>query len=104
MSIVDYLLSSASPLLKTKDWSPPDIVYFSLYDRMFIRFSMASADKAYTAMTAVAVAVTAMSGVWWRWRPFVIALLSTPIAFLVGMASAVGTAGIMILLDKQMTW
>ena len=104
MSIVDYLLSPSSPLLKSEDWLPPDVVYVSLYDRVFMYWSMTSADKVYTAMATVAVAVTVTSGVWRPWKPFVMALFATPVAFLVGVAFAVATAGIMILLDKQLTW
>ena len=55
-------------------------------------------------MATVAVAVTVTSGVWRPWKPFVMALFATPVAFLVGVAFAVATAGIMILLDKQLTW
>jgi len=104
MSIVDYLMSPSSPLLKTIEWSPPSIVYLSVYDQFFISWNMATADKVYTALAALAVAVTAASGVWRTWKSFAMALFGAPMGFLVGLVCALVVAGIMILLDKQLTW
>ena len=104
IALVDYLLSPASPLLKVEEWSPPDIVYISLYDRVFAYWSMATADKAYIALAVAAVGITAASGVWRPWKSFVIALLGAPLGFLVCVGFGVITAGIMIVLDKQLRW
>jgi len=65
---------------------------------------MATADKAYIALAVAAVGITAASGVWRPWKSFVIALLGAPLGFLVGVGFGVITAGIMIVLDKQLRW
>ena len=67
-------------------------------------WTMASADKVYTAMAVISIAVTAASGVWRAWKPFTVALFGTPVGFLVGILVALSVAGIMIGLHREMSW
>ena len=67
-------------------------------------FTMANADKAYTAMAVISVTVTAASGVWRSWRPCAVALFATPLGFVVGILAALSVAGLMIGLHREMTW
>lgn len=84
MGVVDFLLSPASPLSKS-DWSEPDVVYLSLYDRVFVHWKMSSADTAYTVIAAIVTLLTIANINWQSFTPFMIALVGTPIGFAVGL-------------------
>ncbi|WVQ99736.1 hypothetical protein IAU59_006878 [Kwoniella sp. CBS 9459] len=103
-SIVDYLLSPASPLLKAETWSPPDMVYFSLFDRVFFHYSMDKADGVYMALAAVALALVIKNLRAKRWKAFVVALIGSPLGMIGGILSANFLAGILVLSDRGQTW
>jgi hypothetical protein len=44
LHVVDYLLEAGSPLNTDTPWSPMNSVYYSLYDRVYIKYSMQTAD------------------------------------------------------------
>ncbi|KAL7420634.1 hypothetical protein Q5752_004585 [Cryptotrichosporon argae] len=102
MAVLDHLLSPGSPLAKP-DWSPPDMVYLSLYDRVFFHFPVAQAAPYYRALAAVAAAL-ALGAFRGDLKVLGIALLGTPPGFLAGVISANALAGVLTLADKRMTW
>jgi hypothetical protein len=102
-AIVDYLLSPASPLLRTP-WHEPDIVYMSLYDRVFLHWTMQSADQFYVALAAIATALAFINFDRKRWRAFLIALFGTPLGLIVGFVTTNLVAGVMVLLRREMAW
>jgi len=104
MAILDHLLSPASPLLSDKPFSPPDMVYFSLYDIVFFSWSSEAGRKAYIAIATVVVALTATRIDWTKWSVFGVALLATPLGLITGIVSGNVIAGILFLLGKKMTW
>jgi len=104
MAILDHLLSPASPLSSGEPFSPPDMVYFSLYDLVFFSWAMETGTKAYIGMATIVVALTAARIDWARWRVFAIALVGTPLGMVAGIISANVVAGILFLLGKKMTW
>ncbi|WVF71126.1 hypothetical protein IAT40_005923 [Kwoniella sp. CBS 6097] len=103
-SIVDYLLSPSSPLLKTEKWSPPDMVYFSLFDKVFFHYSMEKADGVYVALAAVALALVVKNLRAKRWKAFVVALVGTPLGMIGGILSANFLAGVLLLSGRGQTW
>lgn len=104
LAIVDYLLSPESPLRNDKPWSPPDVVYMSLYDRIFLHWTMASANYAYVAIATViatlAIANTRRDGV----RAFIVAFVGAPLGTVAGIVSANIVAGAMVLINRKLTW
>lgn len=104
MAIVDYLLSPGSPLGSEKAWSPPDVVYMSLYDRVFLNWTMKSADFAYIVITAIIGAVTLANLRRERSRAFAVALIGAPLGLVGGVLFANVVAGIMTFTGKQMGW
>lgn len=104
MAILDYLLSPESPLGSDKEWSPPDVVYMSLYDRIFLTWSMKKADFAYIIITTIVGAVALANLRSDRAKAFGIALLGAPLGLVGGLLSANLVAGVMTLLGRQMGW
>jgi hypothetical protein len=104
MAILDYLLSAESPLHNDKPWSPPDVVYMSLYDRIFLHWTMETADKAYAVVAAIAAifAIANLSG--HGIKAFTVALVGAPLGIVFGLVSANVIAGVMMLIDRQMGW
>ncbi|WWD16981.1 hypothetical protein CI109_101415 [Kwoniella shandongensis] len=105
MAIVDYLLSPESPLLKREEWSPPDVVYLALYDRLFFKYSMDRADGVYTALAALAAGITLRNLGTKKWKPFVVALIGTPLGMIGGLATANILAAVLSAVGKgQLCW
>lgn len=104
MAIVDYLLSPGSPLGTEDEWSPPDVVYMSLYDRIFLSWTMANADKAYILITSIVGAITLANIRRERGRAFAIALIGAPLGLAGGILTANIVAFVMAASGKQMGW
>ncbi|BEJ13055.1 hypothetical protein CspHIS471_0302290 [Cutaneotrichosporon sp. HIS471] len=104
MAIVDYLLSPGSPLGTADEWSPPDVVYMSLYDRIFVSWTMENADKAYLVITAIIAAITLPNLSRERVPAFAIALIGAPLGLVGGLLTANVVAFIMASCDKAMGW
>lgn len=104
LAIVDYLLSPESPLRAEKPWSPPDVIYMSLYDRVFFTWSMASANYAYTAIATViatlAIANTRRDGA----RALVVAFVGAPLGTVAGIVVANIIATFMVLINRRLAW
>jgi hypothetical protein len=104
MAIVDYLLSPASPLGAADEWTPPDVVYMSLYDRIFLSWTMKNADKAYIIITSIIGAITLANIRRERGRAFGIALIGAPLGLAGGLLTANLVAFVMSASGKQMGW
>ncbi|ODO08317.1 hypothetical protein L198_00041 [Cryptococcus wingfieldii CBS 7118] len=67
-AVVSHLLSPSSPLSSNLPWSPPDKVYFGLFDKVFLYWDMKAADRWYTALAAVSgvLAVRRLKGKGWK--------------------------------------
>ncbi|ORY22823.1 hypothetical protein BCR39DRAFT_550650 [Naematelia encephala] len=104
LPIVEYLLSPSSPLSSSEPFHPPDMVYMSLYDRIFVTWSMETGDKVYLAIASVVAVLTVANVRWNRWKPFAVALLSTPVGLIVGLVTANAVAGLMVLLKSRLAW
>lgn len=57
MAILSHLTGPDSPLVSEEKFHPPDMVYLALFDRLYVHWSMATADKAYVAVAALVGAV-----------------------------------------------
>lgn len=104
MAIVDRLLGPNSPLHDDTPWSPPDIVYMSLYDRVFLHWTMKSADVAYVAIATVSATMALANLNRQRIKAFVLAFAGAPLGLLMGVVVANLVAGVMTLIGQQMTW
>jgi hypothetical protein len=104
MAIVDHLLSPESPLHENKPWSPPDVVYVSLYDRIFIYFSMKAADVAYVAIATVSATLALANLGRFRVKAFFLAFIGAPLGLISGVISANVVATIMWFIHREMSW
>lgn len=104
IAIVDYLLSPESPLHDEKPWSPPDLVYMSLYDRVFFHFSMKTADIAYVAIATISATLALANLGRVRIKAFGLALIGAPLGLISGLISANVVAAGMTYLGKEMSW
>ncbi|WWC88985.1 uncharacterized protein L201_003900 [Kwoniella dendrophila CBS 6074] len=104
ISILDHLTSPQSPLLQSEEFSPPDMVYFSLFDQIFIYWSMDAATSVYMSLAALAVALSLRQLSKKRWKAFVIALIGTPLGLVGGALSANILAAILSLSGKAQIW
>jgi hypothetical protein len=103
-AIVDQLLSPDSPLSSPAPWSPPAVAYFSLYDRVFLSYSMESADTWYMALAALGTTLIIGQGWVKKWKVGLVALVGTPLGMIVGIASANAVAFAMVALDRSLSW
>ena len=102
MAVVDHLLSPSSPL--SSDFSPPDMVYYSLYDRVFFMWSMETATSAYLVLASFATALSLNRLDWTQWKVIVTAVVGTPLGVIMGIASANAVAGFMVYNGKSLSW
>jgi hypothetical protein len=102
MAVVDHLLSPGSALLSPEPWSPPDIVYLSMFDMIYLTWTMKAADKAYVALAAVVLPVLLFNAP--GWKHSIVALFGTPVGLIAGLLSANGVAGLMVTLGKGLAW
>lgn len=104
MAIVDYLLSPASPLHSDKPFSPPDVVYMSLYDRLFFSWTMKSADFAYVAIATAVVTLAAACVRRDRLQAFGLSLLAAPLSLLHGFITTNVAAAAMQASGNRSAW
>ncbi|WRT66692.1 uncharacterized protein IL334_003653 [Kwoniella shivajii] len=104
IAIVDHMTSPQSPLLKAEDFAPSDLVYFSLYDRVFFYWPMQAANRIYTSLAVVAVALSLRQLSKNRWKTFVVALVGTPLGFIGGALTAVSLAATLSWVGKGQLW
>lgn len=101
LAVIDHLMTNSSALA-TNSFSPPDMVYLSLFDRAFFKWSMTTADKAYaviTALVAIAVAVNINWG-----KAMGVALIGAPLGMVVAVLSSNALAGALVLAGKRQLW
>lgn len=101
LAVIDHLMTDTSAL-STNEWSPPDTVYLSLFDKYFFYWSMDAADKAYLVITALVVVVVGVNVKWGK--AMLVALLGAPLGILGAMVSANAVAGLLVLLGKRQLW
>ncbi|OXG17593.1 hypothetical protein C367_05083 [Cryptococcus neoformans Ze90-1] len=102
--IVDYLLSPSSPLLSPAPFSPPHVVYFSLFDRVFFHFSMSRADGWYVSIAAVATAFAFRHLSNKKAKAIVVAAIGTPLGILGGLVGANAFAAVLSATDNGLLW
>ncbi|ADV23802.1 hypothetical protein I305_05745 [Cryptococcus gattii E566] len=103
-AIVDHLLSPSSPLLSPAPFSPPDVVYFSLFDRAFFHFPMSKADGWYISIAAVATALAFWHLSNKKAKAIVVAAIGTPLGVLGGLAGANAFASVLSATDNGLLW
>lgn len=101
LAIVDHLLTNSSALA-TGIFTPPDMVYLSLFDRWFFSWSMGSADKAYAAIAAIVVVITVLDVS--MGKPMLFTLVGAPLGLVAGLLSANALAGLLVLVGKRQLW
>jgi hypothetical protein len=101
LAIVDHLLTNSSAL-STGAFSPPDMVYCSLYDTWFFSWSMKAADKAYLAIAAL-VTISTFANVKWG-KPMLLTIVGAPLGLVAGLLSANALAGLLTLTGKRQLW
>ncbi|KIR69961.1 hypothetical protein I310_06278 [Cryptococcus deuterogattii CA1014] len=103
-AIVDHLLSPSSPLLSPAPFSPPDVVYFSLFDRAFFHFPMSKADGWYISIAAVSTALAFWHLSNKKTKAIVVAAIGTPLGVLGGLAGANTFASVLSATDNGLLW
>ncbi|WWC94440.1 hypothetical protein V866_001285 [Kwoniella sp. B9012] len=104
IAILDYLTSPESPLLQVEEFSPPDMVYFSLFDLVFVHWPVDAANSVYTALAVIAGALSLRQLSKKRWKAFLVALIGTPLGLVGGALSANLLAAVLVLAGKGQLW
>lgn len=91
IAVLDHLLVEGSPLNTDSPWSPPDLVYYSLYDAIYVHYSVKAATYIYgaTALVFVALLVARMHG---GWRTYAKAIAGAFGSFFAGLIAALFVA------------
>jgi hypothetical protein len=101
LAIVDHLLSNSTALSKGS-FTPPDMVYMSLFDTWFYSWSMEAADKAYLIIAAL-VTIATFANVTWG-KTLLVTVAGAPLGLIAGLLSANALAGILTLIGKRQLW
>ncbi|WVQ67426.1 uncharacterized protein L199_005623 [Kwoniella botswanensis] len=104
IAILDYLTSPESPLLQVEEFSPPDMVYFSLFDLVFVHWPVNAANSVYTSLAVIAGALALRQLSKKRWKAFLVALIGTPLGLVGGALSANLLAAVLVLAGKGQLW
>ena len=80
------------------------MVYFSLYDRFFFKWSMQSALPAYMVLASAVTVFTISSIDWNRPKVMVLAVIGTPLGLIAGLLSANLVAAAMTVIDRTKSW
>jgi hypothetical protein len=80
------------------------MVYLTMYDRFFLMYSMETATKIHTALGALVVAIIGARMPWRRPKVIALPLLGTILGLVGGVVTANLAAGVMVLLDRQLSW
>lgn len=102
-AVLQQLTGPDSPLVSNTPWSAPDLVYVSLFDRVFLKWSMSAADKAYPALAAVVAAITFPRSLK-RAKVLALAVVATPLGMVAALAAANGWAAGLSLAGWKQTW
>lgn len=65
---------------------------------------METATKVYIAIAAVVFVVTGFRFDWSKGKTFVIAVIGGPLGTIAGIIAANLVAGVMVILDKKLSW
>jgi Zn-dependent M28 family amino/carboxypeptidase len=101
LAIVDHLLTSNSALA-TGSFTPPNMVYLSLFDIWFFSWTMATADKAYAVIAVLAITVTLLNVS--LTKSMLLTLIGAPLGLVAGLLSANALAGLLVAIDKRQLW
>ncbi|OCF60854.1 hypothetical protein L486_00497 [Kwoniella mangroviensis CBS 10435] len=104
IAILDHLTSPESPLLQVEEFSPPDMVYFSLLDLIFVHWPVDAAKSVYTSLAVIAGALSVRQLSKKRWKAFLVALIGTPLGLVGGALSANFLAAVLVLAGKGQLW
>jgi Zn-dependent M28 family amino/carboxypeptidase len=101
LAIVDHLLNNSTTLSSGK-FTPPDMVYLGLFDRVFFSWSMKAADKAYLIIAAL-VTISTFANVTWG-KSMLLTVVGAPLGLVAGLLSANALAGFLTLIGKRQLW
>lgn len=105
MAVLDHLLQVGSPLNTDTPWSPPNMVYYSFFDRIFVYYTMNTAKLLCAFLIMVYVGLLAACTSETERTVYRRALASTFGNLLVGIATAVLLALFLANgLQKSHTW
>ncbi|WWD03211.1 hypothetical protein V865_001261 [Kwoniella europaea PYCC6329] len=104
IAILDHLTSPESPLLQVEEFSPPEMVYFSLFDLVFVHWPVDAANNVYTSLAVIAGALSLRQLSKKRWKAFLVALIGTPLGLVGGALSADLLAAVLVLAGKGQLW
>ncbi|WWC62230.1 uncharacterized protein I303_104826 [Kwoniella dejecticola CBS 10117] len=104
IAIVDHLTSPTSPLLQSEPFSPPNMVYFSLFDQIFVHWPIDASMPYYTALATLVVVLSVKHLSSKRWKAFLSSLIGTPLGMLGGAAAANLLAAVLRLSGKGQIW
>jgi hypothetical protein len=102
-AVLQQLTGPNSPLVSDTPWRAPDLVYVSLFDRVFLKWSMSAADKAYPALAAIVAAITFPRSLK-RAKVLALAVVATPLGMVAALAAANGWAAGLSLAGWKQTW
>lgn len=102
-SVLDHLLGPDSPLVAEGDWHAPDLVYVSLFDKVFFKWSMTTADKAYPTLALGVLALTIPTSRRTA-KALALAVMATPLGMMAGLASVNAWAAAMGAAGLKQTW
>jgi hypothetical protein len=105
MAVLDHLMQAGSPLNTDTPWSPPNMVYYSFFDRIFVYYSMNTAKLLCAFLILVYIGLLATCTSETERTVYRRALASTFGNLLVGIATTVSIAIILAnVLQKSHTW
>lgn len=105
IGILDHLLGPDTPLLSIEEWSEPDMAYAGMFDLTFIRYSMRSANKAYSIIASTLVAVVIGRARLDKAHIYGLALGAAFVSMIASMVGAVAVAFVMYdFLGRGQSW
>lgn len=105
MAVLDHLLQAGSSLNTDTPWSPPNMVYYSFFDRIFVHYSMSTANLLCATIIMAYVALLSMFTSESERRVYRRALASSFANLLAGIIGSVLVAVFLAYgLKKSHTW
>lgn len=105
LAVLDHLLQPGSPLNTDTPWTPLNSVFYSLYDRVYVQYSMRTGDVLCATFLATFIMLF-MARTQASHRAVYYKAILSPIAdFAVGLLAAISTAVLLrYVLKKGQSW